>query len=500
MNIATLVTTHPKTITSVLLLLLLAALPVAWQLQADRSISSFIPRGHISYDQKLAIQQVYNINDPLFVDVAGPGGGDIYTPEGLALVQRVSRFVEDLPGIRPGSVRSIDTHEDIAGSETGFDVRGFLDPWPEAAEQAAAVRERLKAFPLYDGLLISADGRRAGIIGDFEDGADVLSVFSALERLRAEIAAEGVGEIRASGPPIVTGTLNVYLSRDALTLNPVSAALTALLLFLALRSIAGVWLPLSVMLPAVTVCVASMPLMGFTFTPFSTAIPVVVLAVSIADAVHFLSGYYDRRLQDPGLSAREAVSATYGEIWRPIVITSVTTAAGFLMLIQGSPMIPVEQFGITVAIGVTAAMVFSLTLLPALVVWVEARPSAAFARLYAARAAGGCRRVGETFGRLVDREDRLAGVFSRALDRHGVVVATANARLDLRTDRDGLGAPPPRLDLLRLDPRLEHRLARRFVDPRDVQFAILESSFRTQGDPSFFLLLPPGFPGVVSFG
>lgn len=416
------ITEYPKATLAAILLLLAACVLALLQLRADTSISSFLPRGHVSYQQKLEIQRIYNINDPLFIDVF-QDGGDIFTPQGLALVRWVSRFVEDLPGIRPGSVRSLDTHEDIRGSAGGFDVAPFLEPMPATLEQARAVRDRLKAFPLYDGLLVSADGTRAGVVADFEDSADVLLVFAELEKLRRRIAGETEFAIQVSGPPIVTGTLNVYLNRDALRLDPVSAALASLLLFLALRTLWGVVLPLAVVIPASIVAFATMPLMGYQFTPFSNAVPVVVLATSIADAVHFLSDYYDRRLAQPELSARQAVERTLRELWQPIVITSVTTAAGFLMLIQGSPMIPTNQFGVTAAIGVLAAMVFSLTALPAAVVMVDARPSPSFARLYAARAAGGPsgwdRLVARTMGRLIGNP-RVAGGFLLAVAIAGI--------------------------------------------------------------------------------
>lgn len=416
--LATLVTKYPRAMLAGVAILMAACIPLLLQIRADTSISSFLPRGHVSYDQKLAIDRIYNINDPLFVDVYDRRGGDIFTPEGLQAVVSVSRFLEDLPGIRPGSVRSLDTFDDIRGSESGFDVAPFLEPMPTTLAEARAVRERVAAFPLYDGLLVSKDGTRAGVIGDFESSADVLAVFAEMEKLRSRMAQEGDIGIRLSGPPIVTGTLNVYLNQDALRLDPVAGALTALLLFVALRSRAGVLLPMLVMVPAVAVAMACMPLLGFRFTPFSNAVPVVVLATSIADSLHFISGYYDQRLRRPELGAREAVARALGELWQPIAMTSVTTAAGFLMLIQGSPMIPVHQFGVTVAIGVMAAMVLSLLVLPAAVVVLDPKPSAAYTRLYAARAAGGPsgwdRLVGRIVGRVVDNR-AVAGGFLMAV-------------------------------------------------------------------------------------
>lgn len=383
------ITKNPKPIFGATLLFVALCIPGLLHIRSDTSLSSLLPKGDISYAHKLEIQRIYNINDPLFVDVYDKRGGDIFTPDGLKAVKAVSRFLENLPGIRPGSVRSIDTFDDIRGSEKGFDVDPFLEPMPANIEQARAVRERVKAFPLYDGLIISGDGKRAGVVGDFEESADVLAVFDALEALREKMDNAGDIGINVSGPPIVRGTLNVYLNQDALRLDPVSAALTSLLLFLALRSWAGVLLPLSVMVPSIAGAFAVMPLLGYRFTPYSNAIPVVILATSIADSVHFLSAYFDWRLRRPELKASQAVTFAFREMWQPIVMTSVTTAAGFLLLIQGSPLELIQHFGITAATGVMIAMLLSLTALPAAIVLFDAKPSQAYARFSANRAAAG---------------------------------------------------------------------------------------------------------------
>ena len=220
--------------------------------------------------------------------------------------------------------------------------------------------------------------------------ADVLATFATLEDLAAEVEETSGGRYRiaVTGPPIVTGTLNVYLNQDALTLNPVSAALTSRLLFVCLRSLAGVFLPLTVMLPSIGAGFAAMTWLGYTFTPFSNAVPVVILAASIADSVHIISAYYDRRIADPGRDQRACLLQVLGDLRTPIALTSVTTACGFLLLGHASPMLPVQQFGVTVAVGVMAAMVYSLTVLPCVMLLLGVEPSESFRRAFAAGTQG----------------------------------------------------------------------------------------------------------------
>ncbi|MCK4980019.1 MAG: MMPL family transporter, partial [Candidatus Delongbacteria bacterium] len=51
-------------------------------------------------------------------------------------------------------------------------------------------------------------------------------------------------------------------------------------------------------------------------------------------------------------------------MWKPVVMTSVTTAVGFVSLLT-SEVYPIKYFGLFTAFGVLAAMVFSLVLIPA---------------------------------------------------------------------------------------------------------------------------------------
>ena len=376
---------NPKTTLAIACAFFLLCCITVLEMKADRATDSFLPRGHVSFEDKKEIQRIYNINDLLLVDVFA-AEGDIFTPEGLGTLRKVSRFVEEMPGVRSESVRSLDTHDDIVSAEDGFDVKPFLEPFPATAEDAGAIRDRVMAFPVYVGLIVSEDGTRAAVVADFTDDADVLATFATLEDLAAEIEETSGGRYRiaVTGPPIVTGTLNVYLNQDALTLNPVSAALTSLLLFVCLRSLAGVFLPLTVMLPSIGAGFAAMTWLGYTFTPFSNAVPVVILATSIADSVHIISAYYDRRIADPGGGRRACLLRVLDDLRKPIAFTSVTTACGFLLLGHASPMLPVQQFGVTVAVGVMAAMVYSLTVLPCVMLLLGVEPTESFRRAFAA--------------------------------------------------------------------------------------------------------------------
>lgn len=92
-----------------------------------------------------------------------------------------------------------------------------------------------------------------------------------------------------------------------------------------------------------------------------------ILAIGIADCVHILSAYlYFRR---EGWEHRVAMSNAYRKTGLPVFLTSFTNAAGMLSLIVSD--IPhIRVFGVSAALGVMVAFLFTIFVLPVLLdVW-----------------------------------------------------------------------------------------------------------------------------------
>ena len=96
----------------------------------------------------------------------------------------------------------------------------------------------------------------------------------------------------------------------------------------------------------------------------STMIPVMLIAIGVADAIHLYSHLHLYMKEHPDASKKEALSDMIRGMWKPVAMTSITTAVGFISLIT-SQVFPIKYFGLFTAFGVMMAMVFSLVLIPA---------------------------------------------------------------------------------------------------------------------------------------
>jgi len=87
--------------------------------------------------------------------------------------------------------------------------------------------------------------------------------------------------------------------------------------------------------------------------------------MGIADGIHVIHEYYHNLRQ--GKENLDAVHITMKQMNSPVIMTSLTTAAGFLALFTAD-IVPIREYGAAVAFGILAAMVFSLSFIPACLV------------------------------------------------------------------------------------------------------------------------------------
>jgi predicted RND superfamily exporter protein len=172
--------------------------------------------------------------------------------------------------------------------------------------------------------------------------------------------------------------LNVYLTgvsalnnafaevgtEDMGALVPVMFTIILALTFLIIRSLAATFVTLLVILFSITVGMGAAGFLGISLTPISASAPIVILTLAIADSIHILVSL--RSAMREGLDKTAATVEALRLNFMPVSITSLTTIIGFASLnFSDSP--PFWHLGNITAIGITAAWLLSVTLLPAVI-------------------------------------------------------------------------------------------------------------------------------------
>ncbi|HSK39448.1 MAG TPA: efflux RND transporter permease subunit, partial [Arenibaculum sp.] len=336
------------------------------KLVKDTTAGAFIDPENPALLYRERVEDLFGLRDPIVVAVVARGEDGIYTPATLDLVAWLTERIGGLGDIDPERVVSLATESNVVGTNDGMEVEKFFDTPPGTPGRAAWIRDAIADFPLYQGNLVARDGTATMIVAELLDEDLAEPAFEAIEALTREAPVPPGTEIYIAGESAVAGYLSSYIDRDAARLNPMAGLIITLVLFAAFRTLRGALVPNLVVLATVAITLGTMAAAGIPFYIITNGLIVCLIGISIADSIHVFSTFYDLRRSRPDLGKQELIVRVMQEKWRPILLTSLTTIAGFLALWPTNDMPPIRYCGLFGARGVAVALVYTEIFLPAL--------------------------------------------------------------------------------------------------------------------------------------
>ncbi|MFZ5608000.1 MAG: efflux RND transporter permease subunit [Pseudomonadota bacterium] len=223
--------------------------------------------------------------------------------------------------------------------------------------------------------LLSADGRTAQVIATLQlpQARDNLlpAIAEAVNAIRANFAAAHPDmRIAVTGVAMLSYTFFDITQRDMAFLFPVMVVFLGLLMALFFRSSLASIIALSIMALSIAAAMGLGGWLGLKLTPASGQAPIIVLTVAIADSIHLIVTVM--RLMRRGMAKPDAIAEALRVNFQPILLTSLTTALGFLSF-NFSDTPPFRDLGNIAAAGTLLALFYSLTILPVLLVLVPFR-------------------------------------------------------------------------------------------------------------------------------
>jgi hydrophobe/amphiphile efflux-3 (HAE3) family protein len=277
-------------------------------------------------------------------------------------------FVEWLADFQAETLAS---HPEVAGADSLVTALGIQpgEPAPSAEEVAAAL-DRLPA-EIRDGL-VTSDRTGASLTFTMSE-MEMAGLNRLIDELTAGAAPAGVTLTPGGAATLTARTVEAFTENRGL-ITGVGILVVLLGLLLIYRS----WRrALIAVIPIALVTGWSSALMwvaGIDLNPLTAVLGALVIAIGTEFTVLLLSRYWEERGKGMahGLAMEEAVT----RVGRAITASALTVAAGFGALIASS-FPALHDFGIVIVIDVVFALVVTLTVVPALVRWLdrgEARP------------------------------------------------------------------------------------------------------------------------------
>ena len=326
----------------------------------ETNLDKYMPQDHPAFVFSDKAEEWFDIKDGIIIAIENPQG--IYNAGTLKKVKDLTRALGKFKEIDKNDVTSLYTAENIIGTELGLDVKSFFKKVPKGEEALKNLQKAVFSNEMIYGRLVSLDEKVTIIIAEIGD--DVFSQAFYHRILELAKQYEGPEKIHVAGRPIVEGTMAYLGPKDMKQMVPIVILVIVLVLWVILGSLKSTVLTMLVVLFSTIWAFGLMAVLGIPVYAVSTMIPVMLIAIGVADGIHLYSHLHLFLLQNPDAGKKEAVMDMLSGMWKPVVMTSVTTGVGFISLVS-SQVYPIKYFGLFTAFGVMAAMVFSLVLIPA---------------------------------------------------------------------------------------------------------------------------------------
>lgn len=294
----------------------------------------------------------------------------IFNKESLEVVENITRKLWETEYIaRVDSITNYQyVHSDAQYPDEVIveDLIEDLDALSEA--DLRRKREIALSEDLIVGKLISADAKTTMIVGRMtpKAGDDPTVSFklrdAVVKIIEPEIKKHGI-KFYLNGGPIINTSFIEIAQHDGGTFTPAVILIAMFLLLLVFRKFSLSILSISVVIFTFLIVLSIQVMLGFKLNNFTANIPVFVVAIGIADAMHLLWIYIVARKK--GMDNEASIHYTVSKNFLALLLTSLTTAVGFASL-SISNVVPIKTLGIATASAAILAFVLTILFVPAL--------------------------------------------------------------------------------------------------------------------------------------
>jgi predicted RND superfamily exporter protein/outer membrane lipoprotein-sorting protein len=321
-----------------------------------------------------ALQKIYTKDDSVLIVLHHPEQ-EVFSSEFLSAVHYVTEESWKLPfSTRVDSLTNFQ-HTEADGDDL---IVEDLVVSPETLTEAdiAKVERIARTEPLLWNRVVSDNPNTTGVsVTLMLPGEDMNE--SNFVAAGARELAQKVGELYPGMQVKLTGTAmldNAFAEAsmgDMMSLIPAMYVLISIIMAILLRSVFGTIASLCVVFFSTIFAIGLMGWLGWPMNGPLTAAPTMIMTLAVADSIHYLITFF--QTYRPGVTKRFALLESMRINFQPITITSLTTAIGFLSLnFSDSP--PFRTLGNVVAIGVVAAWLLSVVMLPAIMSVLPVKP------------------------------------------------------------------------------------------------------------------------------
>ncbi len=341
-------------------LVILLSLFFGYQLkniEVDSNILNALPKTDKDVQAFKEVGDVFGSNEIGMIIVKAD---NVLMPGVLEDVAKITDSLSTTEGIT--SVNSITNLMGIQMLDDDFRVDLIINDRnrPKNRQEADSLLKKLNKNEMIRGSILAADGSSTVVLFSFDGSRKTDSLTTkVMEKVKGIELQE---KYYFAGAPFMREYVRLVIRHDLSILIPIAFVLISLILYLSFKSWRGVFLPILTAALAILWSMGTFAMMGMKLSMVTNNVPIILLAVGTAYAIHIINRVNHCREKDK----KAAIRLSLKLMLVPVSLTALTTMVGFLSFIFGSYLSMIRDFGVLSALGTFYAALLALTFVPAL--------------------------------------------------------------------------------------------------------------------------------------
>ena len=299
--------------------------------------------------------------------------GDIYNPETLQKIDRITKYMVATKGVVPTQILSI-AHPKVrsfTAVQGTISIREIFYPHvPQTQADADRVRFAVYSNRGVRGVFVSYDDTAAVVhTGFWEEALD----FHYLNQRINDLVKQ---ETDANHNIYVTGFPWLYTSvleyaKDLYYVFALTIVSLSFLLYSYFRTWTGIWVPIFSALLSSIWGIGIAALLGFNLDPLVLVIPIFLTARALSHSVQSMDRYHEEywRLKDK----EQAIVVSYSHLFAPAIASIVTDGIG-LLIVAVAPIPLIQKIAIFASFWVISIFISVVTLHPIILSYINPPP------------------------------------------------------------------------------------------------------------------------------
>jgi predicted RND superfamily exporter protein len=345
---------HPKNFMVMWIALILLAGGGFVFLKRSVNTVEYFKKGHPSRVSEYLMQHKFGGSQPVFVVFEG----DIQSPAVLRTMIKTEEYMKKSP--------------DISFTQSVADLVEQMNDAMGEGEKIPNSKDKIEdLWFLLDGQDIMpqlvSDDLQKGIIQSrliSYNSKDMKKFVKYMDEFIRENSTDGC-KIKLTGMPSVYVVMDKSMFNSQISSLGIALFLVLLIVSLTLKSFRKGVYSLTPIIATIAILFGFMGYTGISLNVATVLVASVALGIGIDYAIHVIT-HFSHALKETG-NMNDALRDTMLTSGKAIIINVISVSAGFLVLLF-SQMVPLEQFGLLVAVSMVGSGLGSLTLLPVLLI------------------------------------------------------------------------------------------------------------------------------------